>query len=261
MADKTVFPLTALQGERWGAQVDSPMITVEMGRICYTKADGSTIKYELKKDIRVGRGAESDIRIKQNTVSRTHCNIYRRWADDGSYAGDYYLQNVSTTNLTEINYVTTWGVSMLRDGDVITIGERDFVFRLSDVEMTPEELASLRAPAAAADDDEDNDAPSRSSSPDAAEPPESTGPPRRAHATPVQEPGWCLTPQDDYKDFKAAPRRMARDVLPPTAAAKPAETMWDCLPNLVPIGQTSSNISAATTSSNSSSSSSNISRY
>lgn len=221
-----VSPPTDPQQEHWTPDVAAPKISIEMGRICYTKADGTTLKYDLLKDIRVGRGPENDIRIKQNTVSRTHCNIYRRWAEDGSFSGDYYMQNVSTTNLTEINYVTTWGVVALRDGDIITIGERDFVFRLGQMELTLEELRILRAKDMAIGEDDD-----AAPLPDGGLP-AAAAPPKRPSATPVQEPGWCLTPQDD---FKSAPKpRQVRGALPPTAAAK-QESMWDCLPNLVPV--------------------------
>lgn len=130
-----------------------------VGRICYTKSDGAVRVYDLTRNITVGRSAECDIRVKQATVSRVHCNIIRVHpapptvegaaavgADESPFVGDYYLENLSQTNLTEINYIAKWGRTQLKDGDIITIGERDFVFRLVKVQMTQEEIIASQAP-------------------------------------------------------------------------------------------------------------------
>ena len=141
---------------------------VEIGRIVYTKSDGTSRVYDLTRNISIGRGQDCDIRIKQGTVSRLHCNITREdggpLVDSGCVGiasgggeesttsssgqversevvrGEYYIENVSTTNMTEINYVATWGKTKLNNNDIITIGERDFVFKAVMVEMTLDEL-------------------------------------------------------------------------------------------------------------------------
>jgi len=128
---------------------------VRIGRICYTKADGTVRVYDLTRSIVIGRANDCDIRIKQGTVSRVHCNIAR--VDDvpdsgngGDYesgvgkefSSEYYLENVSSTNQTEVNYVSVSGKTKLKEGDIITIGERDFVFKFVVVNMTPQELDS-----------------------------------------------------------------------------------------------------------------------
>ena len=214
---------------------------VEIGRICYMKADGVTINYDLKRDIVIGRGPDCDIRIKQNTVSRVHCNLCRKWAEDGSFSGPYVLQNVSTTNLTEINYVATWGSVELADGDVLTIGERDFVFRLAEVEMSPEEMLASRQPRLAS---------SYTNSPSGSgqltdmqgRPPSGLrgglgpGPPGQNSSTPQQEPGWCLGPSsDDDNGHRAVrhDRRPKRESLQPTSASAPDTSVWGCLPSIV----------------------------
>jgi len=134
--------------------------TVLIGRICYTKADGTVRVYDLTRNITIGRAAECDIRVKQATVSRVHCNIIRLPPPaspseggssgpvdtDSPFVGDYHLENLSQTNLTEINYIAKWGKTQLKDGDIITIGERDFVFRLIKVQMSQEEITASQAP-------------------------------------------------------------------------------------------------------------------
>lgn len=128
---------------------------VEIGRICYTKADGTVRVYDLTRSIVIGRGPDCDIRIKQGTVSRAHCRVVRVGdvsvsVSSGDAEGspqplknEYYIENLSTTNMTEINYVATWGKTKLNANDIITIGERDFVFKFVTLEMSQEEIEQL----------------------------------------------------------------------------------------------------------------------
>jgi len=125
-----------------------------IGRLSLTKSDGTVRFFNIKRSILIGRGSECDIRIKVKTVSRVHCKVRVQIPDAASSSpskplglasaaaaaaaaaapAQFVLENVSTTNFTIVNSEEVSGQVSLRDGDVITVAERGFVFQLIDSE-------------------------------------------------------------------------------------------------------------------------------
>ncbi len=99
-----------------------------IGRLSLTKSDGSVRYFNIKRSILIGRGKECDIRIKVKTVSRIHCKV------NLERDGEFVLENVSTTNFTVLNKGEVAKSAKLKNGDVITVAERDFLFQLIDTD-------------------------------------------------------------------------------------------------------------------------------
>ena len=91
------------------------------------KSDGTYRDFTIKRSILIGRGKECDIRIKVKTVSRRHCQVL---VTDG----EYFLENVGTTNFTSVNHQEVYKPLKLENGDIITVAERDFLFQLVDAD-------------------------------------------------------------------------------------------------------------------------------
>jgi len=68
----------------------------------------------------LGRSRESDIRIADDNVSRRHAEVVQ---EDGAY----WLNDLGSTNGTELNGRTVTH-ALLTDGDRITIGSTAIVF-------------------------------------------------------------------------------------------------------------------------------------
>ena len=99
----------------------------KIGRLSLKKSDGTMRDFTIKRSILIGRGKECDIRIKVKTVSRRHCQVL---VTDG----EYYLENVGTTNFTSVNHQEVYKPLKLENGDIITVAERDFLFQLIDAD-------------------------------------------------------------------------------------------------------------------------------
>lgn len=97
----------------------------KIGRLSLKKSDGTMRDFTIKRSILIGRGKECDIRIKVKTVSRRHCQVL---VTDG----EYFLENVGTTNFTSVNHQEVYKPLKLENGDIITVAERDFLFQLVD---------------------------------------------------------------------------------------------------------------------------------
>ncbi len=101
--------------------------TKKVGRLSLKKSDGTYRDRTINKSILIGRGKECDIRIKVKTVSRRHCQVLLN-------NGDYYLENIGTTNFTSVNHEEVSKHVKLQNGDIITVAERDFLFQLVDAD-------------------------------------------------------------------------------------------------------------------------------
>ena len=95
----------------------------KVGRLSLKKSDGTYRDRTINKSLLIGRGKECDIRIKVKTVSRRHCQVLMN-------NGDYYLENIGTTNFTSVNHEEVSKHIKLQNGDIITVAERDFLFQL-----------------------------------------------------------------------------------------------------------------------------------
>ena len=213
---------------------------VVVGRVCYTKSDGTVRVYDLNRNIVIGRGQDCDIRIKQGTVSRVHCRITRVEyskgnADAGEEEGDeseYWLENLSTTNHTEVNYAACRGRTKLNENDIITIGERDFVFKFVSVQMDQAEYAAFVAATRAAADGGGGEG----GGIDVTPPPTSF--PSTAESDAVCMPGLFSSPA--ATDDKPARERRIRSPRPvPRNETSDSSSLWalGCIPtSLNPLG-------------------------
>jgi hypothetical protein len=96
-----------------------------MARIVLTLEDGVEIVTELDSDvITVGRHPESIVVLPSASVSSHHATIKRR-------AGDFFVQDLGTTNGTKVNGVDV-EESKLEDGDKITFGDIQGYVHLTD---------------------------------------------------------------------------------------------------------------------------------
>jgi pSer/pThr/pTyr-binding forkhead associated (FHA) protein len=98
-----------------------------IGRLSLKKSDGTYRDFTIKRSILIGRGKECDIRIKVKTVSRRHCQVLVT-------NGEYFLENIGTTNFTSVNHQEVYKPLKLENGDIITVAERDFLFQLVDAD-------------------------------------------------------------------------------------------------------------------------------
>src|SRR5215207_8046325 len=100
-----------------------------MARIVLTLEDGVEIVTELDSDvITVGRHPESIVVLPSGSVSSHHATIKRR-------GGDFYVQDLGTTNGTKLNGVDV-EEAKLDDGDRITFGDVHGVVHLTDAPVT-----------------------------------------------------------------------------------------------------------------------------
>src|SRR5262249_39111191 len=73
-------------------------------------------RYELaEREIVVGRGEESDIRISDNSISRRHARL------EPTEQG-VFVQDLGSTNGTFVNDQAIDGARLLHDGDYLRIG-------------------------------------------------------------------------------------------------------------------------------------------
>lgn len=96
-----------------------------MARIVFTLEDGTEIESELDTDvITVGRHPDSIVVLPSGSVSSHHATIKRR-------SGDFYVQDLGTTNGTKLNGVDV-EEAKLDDGDKITFGDVKGIVHLTD---------------------------------------------------------------------------------------------------------------------------------
>jgi pSer/pThr/pTyr-binding forkhead associated (FHA) protein len=75
-----------------------------------------------QKRVLLGRGPEADIMILDPSVSSRHCLLF-------SKGGKFYLKDLGSKNGTFINGEPIV-LAPIKDGDLITIGEKKFLFRI-----------------------------------------------------------------------------------------------------------------------------------
>ena len=85
------------------------------------RLEGKLGTFQLSRAVtRIGRGADSDIRIEDPGVSRHHAEV--------RIGSDVILRDLGSTNGTYVNG-TLIAEQPLRDGAVITIGSTNLTFR------------------------------------------------------------------------------------------------------------------------------------
>ena len=82
-------------------------------------------EYKIFNVTTIGRADDCDIVLKDEFVSSKHAQIYR----DGPY---YYIEDLKSTNGTNVNKHRINRPTKLRKGDNIAIGTKNFVFDAGD---------------------------------------------------------------------------------------------------------------------------------
>ena len=73
-------------------------------------------RFDLIGGLSIGRSAEADVRIEDRYASGLHARIFSR-------DGRTYIEDMSSTNGTQLNDATLSGEAELIDGDVVKIGD------------------------------------------------------------------------------------------------------------------------------------------
>ncbi|MFP2932645.1 FHA domain-containing protein, partial [Pyxidicoccus sp. 3LG] len=77
--------------------------------------------YFEQAEVRVGRTSENDLVLLDHGVSRKHARILER-------GGQYFVEDMGSSNGTAHNGAQLAGEQLLRDGDRITVGPVEFTF-------------------------------------------------------------------------------------------------------------------------------------
>jgi serine phosphatase RsbU (regulator of sigma subunit)/pSer/pThr/pTyr-binding forkhead associated (FHA) protein len=105
-----------------------------MPEITIQTADGATRRVPLAKErITIGRSRENDIFLPDQWLSRHHAEIWRE-------AQGFALKDLGSKNGTNLNGARLGGQQLLRDGDVISLGEHTLTFRSTPAEDVEEDL-------------------------------------------------------------------------------------------------------------------------
>jgi len=76
-------------------------------------------RFDLIGGLSIGRSAEADVRIDDRYASGVHARIFSR-------EGRTYIEDMKSTNGTQLNDATLQGEAELIDGDVVRIGDTEF---------------------------------------------------------------------------------------------------------------------------------------
>ncbi|MFO7603899.1 MAG: FHA domain-containing protein [Gammaproteobacteria bacterium] len=77
-------------------------------------------------EIRIGHKAENDIQVDDAAVSGYHARIVRSQASYLDDHEDFFIEDLGSTNGTLINNASLSGQHLLKNGDVIRIGQHQF---------------------------------------------------------------------------------------------------------------------------------------
>jgi hypothetical protein len=80
--------------------------------------------FDLFGGISLGRSADVDIRLDDRYASGFHARVFNR-------SGNYYVEDLNSTNGTLLNSRELHGEAELSPGDVIRIGDTEFRFEVS----------------------------------------------------------------------------------------------------------------------------------
>ena len=89
-------------------------------------AEGVTLRLENQVS-RIGRGADNDITIHDELVSKHHAMIEARHLADNGAVFEYFIEDCGSTNGTFVNDQRV-DASQLKNGDVVRFGINHFRF-------------------------------------------------------------------------------------------------------------------------------------
>jgi len=78
-------------------------------------------RFDLIGGLSIGRSSEADVRIADRYASGVHARIFSR-------DGRTYIEDMNSTNGTQLNDATLNGEAELIDGDVVRIGDTELRF-------------------------------------------------------------------------------------------------------------------------------------
>lgn len=78
-------------------------------------------RFDLIGGLSIGRSSEADVRISDRYASGVHARIFSR-------DGRTYIEDMNSTNGTQLNDATLNGEAELIDGDVVRIGDTELRF-------------------------------------------------------------------------------------------------------------------------------------
>lgn len=78
-------------------------------------------RFDLIGGLSIGRSSEADVRITDRYASGVHARIFSR-------DGRTYIEDMNSTNGTQLNDATLKGEAELIDGDVVRIGDTELRF-------------------------------------------------------------------------------------------------------------------------------------
>ena len=95
-------------------------------KLVATGPDGTSVQVDVDKDVfTIGRGSGNDLVLHDRWQARRHVEIHRR--DDS-----YYLLDLGCRCAKYVNGVVVRDEAEINDGDVITLGDHQLKFLLSD---------------------------------------------------------------------------------------------------------------------------------
>ena len=95
-----------------------------MAYVRYTCVGRNPMTVSLLKDVTIiGRSAQADITLADDNSSRQHCQI-RKWA------GKFIIEDLQRKNGTFVNGNKIAGEQPLNDGDLISVGDTQIVFKV-----------------------------------------------------------------------------------------------------------------------------------
>jgi hypothetical protein len=117
--DATGFHAAPVQ-DGGGAPSDEAWLIVERGG---GLKEGE--RFDLFGGLSIGRSSDADVGIEDRYASGLHARIYAR-------RGQYYVEDMNSTNGTLLNDAELAGEAELVPGDVIRIGDTEFRFEPGD---------------------------------------------------------------------------------------------------------------------------------
>lgn len=106
---------------------------------CLTMVDGPTAgqRYSLQDGLRIGRGGDNDLVLHVSMASRHHAEVRR-------VPGGFAIVDLGSSNGTQVNGARIGGPTLLRQGDVVTIGGLTLRVELTAARSCPLCGAALR---------------------------------------------------------------------------------------------------------------------
>jgi hypothetical protein len=80
--------------------------------------------FDLFGGVSLGRSADADIRLDDRYASGIHARVFNR-------SGSYFVEDMNSTNGTQLNSRELHGEAELNSGDTIRIGDTEFRFEVS----------------------------------------------------------------------------------------------------------------------------------